>query len=128
MTFEAPRWLIVPYVINVLILIPVCYQMLFGQGVAAVFDGLVPESAGLRIMVGSLWSAILLASLAGVVWPQFFAPIVLAQIVYKALWLGLFVFPLWHSSDPIPSGITLTFVGIVVSYPVFCGLALRGWP
>ncbi|MEM1025624.1 MAG: hypothetical protein AAF627_20475 [Myxococcota bacterium] len=124
MTFGSPRWLLVPYVLNILILVPVCYQMLFGRGVASVFEGQVAESLGLRVMVGALWCAILIASVAGIMWPEFFAPIVLVQIVYKFLWLVVFVVPLWHSGGRIPSGITLVFACIVVAYPVFFRVAL----
>ncbi|MEM7448487.1 MAG: hypothetical protein AAF355_09610 [Myxococcota bacterium] len=124
-TLSSPRWLIAPYVINILILVPVCYQMLFGRGVSAVFDGLVPESAGLRMMVGALWSAILFASLAGLLHPKFFALILLIQVFYKALWLGLFILPLWRLGAPLPSGITWTFIFIVLTYPIFYGFALR---
>ena len=123
MTLDAPRWLLIPYAINILILVPVCYQMLFGGGVVAVFDGVVPESEGLRLLVGSLWSAILLASIGGLFWPSFFAPIVLAQVVYKALWLGLFVVPLWRNGQAYPYGISFVFALIVVTYPALFALA-----
>lgn len=109
---------------NILLLVPVCYRMLVGVGVTSVFDGRVRESEGLRLMVGSLWTAILVASIAGLFWPVFFAPIVLAHIFYKSLGLILFVLPLWRSGEPFPVGITTSFVLIVLSYPVFFGLAL----
>ena len=41
---------------------------------------LVNESAGLRLMVGSLWMAILAASTLGFLYPRFFAPVLLIQI------------------------------------------------
>lgn len=125
MTLASPRWLLVPYVVNILILVPVCYRMMSGDGTLTVFAGLVPESTGLRLMVGSLWSAILLASIAGLAWPAFFAPVVLTQVVYKSLWLALFILPLLRVGQPVPSGIAVTFLLIVLSYPVFYGLALR---
>jgi hypothetical protein len=63
------------YVANIVILVPVVHAMLFGRGVEAVFEGRVEESAGLRLMVGSLWAAILLASVFGLSRPLFFAPV-----------------------------------------------------
>lgn len=106
------------YAANILILVPVCWAMFAGRGVQAVFQGAVAESAGLRLLVGSLWAAILLASLAGLVWPRFFAPVLLIQIVYKTLWLLLFVLPLLQAgSARLPSGIAICFAAIVVSYP-----------
>lgn len=126
MTFPSPRWLWVPYVFNVVILVPVCHQMFLGRGVDAVFGGHVVESPGLRTMVGSLWGAILVASLAGLRWPAFFAPVTLIQVFYKALWLATCVGPMWFAKESIPMGITRCFVFIVVTYPVCFALALRG--
>jgi hypothetical protein len=120
-----PQWLYLAYGFNILILIPVVYAMLFGEGVANVFEGRVPESEGLRIMVGCLWCAILIASIAGFVWPAFFAPVMIVQVIYKSLWLFLFVLPLARASLPIPVGITTVFVIIVLSYPILLWLATR---
>jgi hypothetical protein len=92
-----------------------------------VFEGRVLESAGLRIMVGSLWAAILVASIAGLWWPGFFAPVLLIQVFYKALWLGLFVLPVAQQSgwSAIPMGISVTFLLIVLTYPFIFWFALR---
>lgn len=107
------------YVANVLILVPICWSMFFGSGVASVFDGKVTDSAGLRLLVGSLWLAILIGSAAGLFAPRFFALIVLIQIFYKSLWLLAFVIPLVMAgkSDQVPWGIATTFIVIVISYP-----------
>jgi hypothetical protein len=121
----APGWLYFAYVFNILILIPVVYSMFFGAGVENVFEGKVVESAGLRLMVGSLWFAILVASLAGLIWPSFFAPVLIIQVIYKSLWLLIFVIPLLRLGQPFPVGITLVFAAIVASYPVFFWLASR---
>lgn len=113
------------YGANILILVPVVWNMIAGGGVATVFEGRVEESHGLRLLVASLWSAILLASVAGFWQPRFFAPVLPIQIVYKALWLGLFVLPLglregWSS---IPMGISVCFALIVLSYPAILWFA-----
>ncbi|GAA0471235.1 hypothetical protein GCM10009096_10230 [Parasphingorhabdus litoris] len=107
------------YVANILILVPICWNMFLGSGVASVFEGKVAESAGLRLLVGSLWLAILVGSAAGLLAPRFFAPIVLIQIFYKAMWLLMFIMPLVISgkSDQVPWGISTTFIVIVASYP-----------
>lgn len=125
--FASPGWLRPAFVLNILILIPVCYSMFLGSGVAGVFDGLVEESAGLRLMTGSLWFAILLGSVAGLVWPAFFAPIMMAQVVYKALWLATFVVPAFQQSGlaAVPIGISACFAFIVVTYPLLMVLAAR---
>ncbi len=108
------------FLANIVILVPICWSMFFGGGVASVFEGKVEESIGLRLLVGSLWSAILLASVAGLYAPRLFAPVVLIQIVYKSLWLLAFVLPLILSgkSGAIPWGIATTFILIVLSYPI----------
>jgi hypothetical protein len=115
-----PDVLKIAYVANILILVPVCWGMFFGGGVATVFEGRVDESEGLRLLVGSLWAAILFASVAGLFQPGFFAPVLLIQIVYKALWLAIFVAPLVlsGSADRAPMGISVCFLLIVVTYPV----------
>lgn len=108
------------YIANILILVPICWSMFFGSGVASVFEDKVNESAGLRLLVGSLWLAILVGSVAGLLAPRFFAPIVLIQVFYKSLWLLVFVLPLVmaEKSDQVPWGIATTFIAIVVSYPL----------
>lgn len=123
-----PALLKIAYAANILILVPVCWGMFFGRGVAGVFQGAVDESTGLRLLVGSLWFAILCASAAGLKWPEFFAPVILIQIVYKTLWLAVFVAPLVLNAKgaAVPWGIAATFAAIVLTYPVLYWLAWRG--
>jgi hypothetical protein len=117
----------VAYTANILILLPTVRTMLLGSGTARILEERVTESAGLRLMVGSLWAAILLASIAGLAWPRFFAPVLLIQIVYKSLWLALFVVPAARRTGfgSIPAGISVTFLLIVLTYPFILWLALR---
>ena len=111
------RW---AYAANILILVPVCYGLIAGSGVAGVFEGKVAESAGLRLLVASLYVAILVASMAGLKWPAFFAPILIAQIIYKTLWLAMFAAPLVLAgrSGDVPWGISSSFIAIVLIYPI----------
>jgi hypothetical protein len=102
---------------NIVILVPVCWSMFLGNS-AAVFDGTVTESAGLRLLVGSLWTAILIASIAGMAQPKFFAPVVLIQVFYKAMWLLTFVLPAVRSHKDVPVGISIVFLLIVLTYPI----------
>jgi hypothetical protein len=102
---------------NIVILVPVCWSMFLGNS-AAVFDGTVTESAGLRLLVGSLWTAILVASIAGIAQPKFFAPVVLIQVFYKAMWLLTFVLPAVRSHKDAPVGISIVFLLIVLTYPI----------
>lgn len=118
-------WFKIAYSVNILILVPVCWSMLVGNSGAQLFQGTVDDSTGLRLLVASLWTAILLASVAGLAFPRFFAPVLLIQIVYKLLWLALFVAPLIRAGQAWPQGIAITFTAIVVSYPVLFWLGIR---
>jgi hypothetical protein len=91
--------------------------MFRGPATNTVFNGAVGDTPGLRLLVGSLWGAILAASIAGFVQPRFFAPVLLIQIFYKALWLMAFVAPLLAQKQPWPFGIAACFALIVVTYP-----------
>ncbi len=119
----------IAYVGNIIILVPVVHAMFSGRGVSDVFAGRVDESLGLRLLVASLWTAILLGSIAGLWWPRFFAAVLPIQILYKSLWLALFVIPLAQRSgwDAVPKGISITFLIIVLTYPFILWFALRSY-
>lgn len=123
----APNWLRIAYAANIIILAPVCYSMFLGDAVGAVFEGKVPESDGLRLLVGSLWLAILISSMAGLLWPAFFAPIILVQIIYKLVWLATFTIPIGAANGvaAVPLGISTTFALIVFTYPILLWLSAR---
>lgn len=116
------------YVANVVILLPVCWALFSEAGTRTVFEAKVAESEGLRLLVAALYGAILLVSVAGLVAPRFFAPLLLVQVVYKSIWLMVFVWPLYRSagSAAVPWGITTTFLMIIATYPFLLWLGLRG--
>jgi hypothetical protein len=118
----------IAYAANIVILAPVISAMFGERGITNVFDGRVDESLGLRLLVASLWTAILLGSIAGLWWPRFFAAVLPIQIIYKSLWLAVFVVPLAQRSgwDAVPKGISITFLIIVVTYPFILWFAMRG--
>ncbi len=119
---EGTGLLRVAYAANILILVPVVWSMFFSGGTAGVFEGKVTDSEGLRLLVGSLWLAILLASVAGLAWPAIVAPLLMVQVIYKATWLATYVWP--HRDDPgIPVGISAVFLGIVLVWPVLLWLS-----
>lgn len=115
--FEGPGLLRIAYGANVVILVPVVWSMFFSGCTTGVFEGKVADSEGLRLLVGSLWLAILLASVAGLAAPGFFAPVLLVQVVYKSVWLGAYVWPARDAAG-IPLGISTIFAAIVLTYPV----------
>ena len=114
-----PLWF--PYIFNIIVLVPVGLLTLLGgeRGGRLACQGKFPESEGFRTILGSLWTAILLASILGLFYPMPMSPLLLIQVTYKLLWLLVFVLPrlLDGRSGEVPWGIASTFLAIVVSYP-----------
>ncbi len=113
--------LLLPYVFNILVLVPIGLITLLGgeRGGRIACQGKFPESAGFRTILGSLWTAILIGSVLGLFHPVTMSPLLLIQVIYKTLWLLVFVLPrlVAGRSVEVPWGISLTFLVIVVSYP-----------
>jgi len=112
-----PEPLQIPYILNILILIPIALPTLLDLWDTA--QGKFDESAGWRVLVGSLWTAILVGSVLGLFAPLVYAPLLLMQVIYKSLWLAVFAIPRLAARrlDEIPWGITVSFVVIVLTYP-----------
>lgn len=110
-----------PYVFNIVVLVLIGLMTLLGgeRGGQLACQGKFPESAGFRTILGSLWTAILIGSVLGLFWPVPMSPLLLIQVIYKTLWLIVYVLPrlLSGRSQEVPWGISLTFLVIVVSYP-----------
>lgn len=113
--------LLLPYVFNLIVLVPIGLLTLFGgeRGGQIACQGKFPESEGFRTMLGSLWTAILIGSALGLLYPATMTPLLLIQVIYKTLWWSVFVLPrlLAGRSHEVPWGIALTFLVIIVSYP-----------
>lgn len=122
---KTSAWLLPAYAANILILAPVCWSLFNGSGMLSVFEGKVENSDGLRLLVASLYMAILLASIIGLILPAFFAPLILIQIIYKSIWLIAFILPLSMAGNNYPVGISVTFLMIVLTYPILLWLAIR---
>lgn len=116
------------FAINILILLPVCTAMLLGRdgGMRAVFAGAGADVPVLGRMVLAMWLAILLASLAGLVWPRPLWPVLAIQIVYKSLWLLMFAWPAWRVGAVVPWGVVGSFIAIVLAWPLLLWAA-RPW-
>ena len=110
-----------PYIFNILVLVPIALMTLLGgeRGGRLASQGKFQESEGFRTILGSLWTAILIGSVLGLFWPVPMSPLLLIQVIYKTLWLLVFVLPrlLGGRMGDVPWGISLTFLVIVVSYP-----------
>ena len=77
------------------------------------------ESSGWRVLVGSLWTAILALSILGLFAPERYAPVLLLQFVYKTIWLLVYAAPrlLRREYASIPWGIVVSFAAVVVVWP-----------
>ncbi|GBO53505.1 hypothetical protein APA_1412 [Pseudanabaena sp. lw0831] len=108
-----------PYFVNIVILVPIAIGTLFN--IFPVAGGHFAESEGWRSLVGSLWTAILIGSILGLFHPIAFSPLLLVQVVYKALWLMVYIAPRLIYGDPnheIHWAISIIFAFIVVLYPL----------
>lgn len=115
------------FAINLLILVPVCATMLLARdgGVRAIFATSADVPA-IRLMMLSMWLAILLMSAAGLVWPRPLWPVLALQILYKSLWLGMFALPAWRAGQAVPWGVAGSFIFIVLVWPLILW-AERPW-
>lgn len=119
------RW---PYLVNLLMLVPVCAAMLLTAdgGLRAVFEGKLADSSGLRLMILGVWLAVLVGSLLGLAQPRTWAPLLVVQVIYKSVWLLAFALPAWRSGGAaVPMGIAASFLFIVLTYPFVIARLLR---
>ena len=108
----------IAYVANILILVPVVASLALSGSPAGVFGSGVADSPALRILVTALWAGILCCSALGLWLPRPFAGILVLQVIYKSAWLLAFVLPAWRAGQAVPWGPALTFVPIVLIWPV----------
>jgi len=113
--------LYIAYALNILVLIPVALTALLGgqAGNKRVFQGKFPESEGTRTLVGSLWTAILIGSCIGLFHPIPMSPVLILQVIYKSLWLLVFVLPrlMTRRVPEVPWGVASVFLVVIVFYP-----------
>ncbi len=125
----AEVWLRLAYAANIVILAPVLAGLLVGRNgpLVPALGGVITESEGLRLLVASLWGAILVMSLGGLVQPGLFWQVLVLQVVYKSAWLSLYVIPVWRTqgASAVPWGPALCFAAIVALWPVILVAAAR---
>ncbi len=113
--------LYLPYVFNILVLVPIASLTLLGgaKGGQRACQGKFPESEGFRTVLGSLWMAILIGSVLGLFYPVPMSSLLLIQVIYKTLWLLVYVLPRLVAGrrGEVPWGMALTFLVIIGSYP-----------
>jgi hypothetical protein len=113
--------LLLPYLLNIIALTPVGLTELLGGPEAhrRLFQGKYPDSPGIRTLLGSLWTALLIGSIVGLFYPVSMSPLLLIQVIYKTLWLLVFVLPRLLSGrrEEIHWGIAGLFIFIILTYP-----------
>jgi hypothetical protein len=113
--------LLLAYVFNIVILVPVGLMSLLGgpEGQRRLFQGKYPESAGIRTILGSLWTALLIGSVIGLFYPVSMSPLLLIQVIYKTLWWLVFVVPRLASgrSREVHWGSAGIFLFMLLAYP-----------
>jgi hypothetical protein len=104
---------------NILILVPIGFGTLLKP--SGTDQGAFPESAGWRMLVGSLWLAILAGSVLGVRSPASFLWLLAFQVVYKSIWLAAYVIPrlVGGRRAEVPVGIAGSCLVIVLVWPWF---------
>jgi hypothetical protein len=115
------------YVLNILILVPVAgATMLSRDAGVTIFEGKFTDSTELRVLVGCLWAAILVCSVIGLIYPREMMGILVLQVIYKGLFLALILVPLMirEGTGAAPLGLTVSFVAIVLVWPVLLWRAL----
>jgi hypothetical protein len=109
------------YLLDVIVSLPAAVTMLMGSETAArwLLGDKLPEERSSRIVLGSLWAAIALCSGAGVFIPVAMAPVLIVQVIYKSLWIGLHAVPCWlrGRSEEVPRPLAGTFLAYVIAYP-----------
>jgi hypothetical protein len=107
----------IPYAANLAILLPIAVPTILRSHCTD--QGCFPESPGWRVLVGSLWTAIMILSALGLHEPVRFSPVLLLQLIYKSLWLLFYALPMARRGEwrAIPAGITTSFVAIVFAWP-----------
>lgn len=79
------------YLANIVILLPVAVPTALHWWKTD--EGRFAESAGWRVIVGALWTGILVLSLLGLREPLRYSPVLLLQLIYKSLWLVIYALP-----------------------------------
>lgn len=118
----------IPYVVNILILVPVVAGLIrhpAGEALAA-FGG-IADAPSLRMLVASLWAGVLVVSALALMDPVRFWPVLVFQVIYKALFILIWVLPIWmgRAEEVIPAGPTAVFLFIIALWPFFIVAALR---
>ncbi len=118
----------IAYAANVIILAPVLISTFSDSSPKQIraFQSQVDNSDGLRLLVASLWSAIFLLSIAGLFQPKSFVVVLVLQVIYKLIYLLVYVVPTARKKgfQFVPKGLSLSFAAIVIIWPILIILSV----
>lgn len=106
------------YLANILVAGWISITSLFfpKRALVTVFENAVAYSEAIRL-VGALWGAIFLLSVAGLFFPERMSVVLLFQLIYKGSWLLVVALPALMNDQPFPRGMAGFFVVWVVALP-----------
>ena len=81
----------VAYSANLVLLVPIAVPTVFR--LFPTDQSRFEESQGWKVLVRSLWSSILILSALGLSQPLRYSPMLLLQLIYKSVWLAVYVVP-----------------------------------
>ena len=106
------------YLANILVAGWISITSLFDpeRALRTVFESTVAYSEVIRL-VGALWGAIFLLSIAGLFFPQRMSVVLLFQLIYKGSWLLVVALPAIQDGSPYPQGMARFFLIWVIILP-----------
>jgi len=105
------------YWVNIVVLGPIAISTVFR--LFPTDQARLEESAGWRVLAGAFWVSVVVLSILGLFQPLRYSPVLLFQVIYKVVWLAVYVAPrlLRGESDAVPWIMTAAFVAYVVVWP-----------
>ena len=109
----------VMYVANIIVAGAISLISLFEPKLAqrAVFTGAFEYSEAIRL-IGALWFAIFLLSIAGLFFPEQMSLVFVFQLIYKSSWLIFVAVPSIWINDNYPKSMALFFLVWVIILPL----------
>lgn len=106
------------YLANILVAGWISITALFNptKAVISIFENTVAYSETIRL-VGCLWGAIFLLSIAGLFLPKQMSLLLVFQLIYKSSWLIFVALPALQKVQPYPKGMAVFFLIWVIILP-----------
>ncbi len=106
------------YIANIIVAGWISITSLFYPKIAqqSVFSNAYEYSEVIRL-VGTLWGAIFILSIIGLIYPKQMSLVLLFQLIYKSSWLLVVALPAMLNTQPYPKGMASFFVVWVAVLP-----------